>query len=140
MKISSRSDPWYAAGLRFSCSRCGACCTGEPGFVFLARGEAAVIASRLGMEAGAFRRRCTRKVDGRRSLTEKDDGRCVLYGGGGCLVYPVRPSQCRTFPFWEWNVRSRENWEETAGDCPGMGKGRLYALAEIEALLAEGRD
>ena len=27
------SDPWYNDGLRFTCTRCGHCCTGEPGFV-----------------------------------------------------------------------------------------------------------
>src|SRR5262245_18529291 len=27
------SEPWYQDGLEFTCTRCGKCCTGEPGFV-----------------------------------------------------------------------------------------------------------
>lgn len=135
-KISSRSESWYGSGLRFSCRRCGTCCTGEPGYVFLERGEAAVIALHLGITAETFRERCTRRADGRTSLTEEADGRCVFFRGEGCLIYPVRPGQCRTFPFWERNVRSREDWEQTARDCPGMDRGRLYTLEEIEELLA----
>ena len=135
-KMSSRGEPWYGSGLRFRCRRCGACCTGEPGYVFLARGEAAVIASHLGITVNIFRERCTRRADARTSLTEETDGRCVFFRGERCLIYPVRPVQCRTFPFWEWNVGSRENWEQTARDCPGMEGGRLFTLEEIEELLA----
>lgn len=104
--------------------------------MFLAEGEAVLIASHLGITVESFHERCTRRADGRTSLTEEADGRCVFYGEEGCLIYPVRPGQCRTFPFWEWNVGSRENWEQTARDCPGMERGKLFTVEEIEELLA----
>ncbi|MBR1671593.1 MAG: YkgJ family cysteine cluster protein, partial [Fretibacterium sp.] len=50
-----------------------------------------------------------------------------------CSVYPVRPSQCRLFPFWPELLRSREMWELYAARCPGMNEGPLLSPAEIEA-------
>ena len=38
------SEPWYEDGLRFRCTRCGACCTGSPGFVWVNAEELADIA------------------------------------------------------------------------------------------------
>ncbi len=132
----TRSDPWYGEGLRFSCRQCGACCTGEPGYVFLQRGEACAIASSLGMKERDFRRLFTRKAGGRTSLKEKSDGRCVFYEEG-CRIYGVRPLQCRTFPFWLWNLARRENWDTMARECPGIGRGRFYTFEEIEELVAK---
>jgi Fe-S-cluster containining protein len=132
----TRSEPWYREGLRFSCRQCGACCTGDPGYVFLRRGEAAAIAASLAMKEKEFRRVFTRKAGGRTSLKEESDGRCVFYDEG-CRVYDVRPVQCRTFPFWYWNLAKRENWETVAGECPGMNRGCRYSREEIEDLAAK---
>src|SRR5207248_8895996 len=35
--------PWYQDGLAFTCTRCGKCCTGEPGFVWVTDDELAAI-------------------------------------------------------------------------------------------------
>ena len=32
-------SPWYRDGLAFSCTRCGACCTGGPGYVWVSPEE-----------------------------------------------------------------------------------------------------
>ena len=83
--------------MRFGCQRCGACCTGAPGYVWLEHEEAAAIAARLGMESAVFLSRHTRRVEGGLSLREETDGRCVLFESGlGCRAYEARPRQCRT--------------------------------------------
>lgn len=126
---------WYAAGLRFSCRRCGACCTGEPGHVWLGPGEAAALAERLGLTEAAFLGQYARRVYGLWSLREEEEGRCVLYlHGSGCTAYEVRPRQCRTWPFWPRVVASRRAWEEEAAGCPGMDSGELFGPERIEAL------
>jgi Fe-S-cluster containining protein len=51
--------------------------------------------------------------------------------GRGCTVYPVRPKQCRTWPFWESNVETPEAWERTTQICPGSGRGDLIPVEEI---------
>jgi hypothetical protein len=127
--------PWYAAGLRFQCRRCGACCTGAPGYVWLQTGEAAAIAARIGIEHEDFLSRHTRRVFGLLSLKEDPDGRCVFFEPGrGCRVYEARPRQCRTWPFWERIVAGRAAWEREAAECPGMGAGELFGAEEIERL------
>jgi len=104
--------------------------------VFLRRGEAAAIASSMGIEEKEFRRVFTRKAGGRTSLKEETDGRCVFYEEG-CRIYGARPVQCRTFPFWLWNLVKRESWDTMARECPGMNRGRRYTQEEIEERLAK---
>ena len=126
---------WYADGLRFSCRRCGACCTGAPGFVWLAPEDGERIAALLGMEPQGFAARHTRRVLGGVSLCEEPGGNCVLFEAGrGCRAYEARPHQCRTWPFWARIVASPEAWEREAADCPGMGQGDLVGAEEIERL------
>ncbi|HEY6000501.1 MAG TPA: YkgJ family cysteine cluster protein [bacterium] len=130
--------PWYADGLRFACRRCGACCTGGPGYVWLRAGEAAALAARLGLDEPAFIERHTRREFGLLSLREEEDGRCVLFvPGAGCLAYEARPRQCRTWPFWPRIVASRGAWEKEAAGCPGMGSGELFGAERIEELARE---
>src|SRR5262249_1390597 len=38
------SEPWYQDGLRFECTRCGKCCSGFPGFVWVSEAELQAIA------------------------------------------------------------------------------------------------
>ena len=65
-------------------------------------------------------------------VREKVNGDCVFYDKvSGCTVYPVRPPQCRTWPFWESNLESPEAWDRTEGDCPGSGRGPLIPVEEI---------
>ncbi len=127
------STPWYRDGLSFSCTRCGDCCTGAPGHVWVTRAEIERLARHLGLGVSEFGQRYLRKVGRRYSLTERSGGDCVFYDKG-CTVYPVRPTQCRTFPFWPENLRTRAAWEEVGDECPGVGKGRLQPLEEIRRI------
>ena len=134
MSPESRSADllWYGEGLRFSCTRCGLCCQGE-GYVWVERLEIRRLARFLGLSVVEFGQRYLRRVDGRLSLTEAADGSCVFFDEG-CTVYPERPTQCRTFPFWKKNVGRPERWLETAEQCEGIGEGRRYSHDEIVRL------
>ncbi len=128
------SDPWYNDGLRFRCTRCGNCCTGAPGYVWVDDEELRAIAEFLGEpveEVAALSARPGRRG---RTLREKDNGDCVFYDREeGCTVYAVRPRQCRTWPFWDSNVASPEAWQRTCEVCPGAGQGELIPAEEILA-------
>lgn len=129
---------WYADGLRFECARCGSCCRGEEGYVWVTNADIERMARALGVEAGDFRRENIREIGIRKSLREKPGGDCVMYENG-CRVYEARPPQCASWPFWSGNLESGKNWRETAKRCPGIGRGRLYALEEImKAATAHG--
>ena len=126
------SDPWYNDGLRFTCTRCGHCCTGEPGFVWVDDADLAALAKHLGETIEAVRGLYTRWTPRGRTLREKANGDCVFYDKqAGCTVYAVRPPQCRTWPFWESNVASPEAWQKTCEVCPGSGRGELIPAEEI---------
>lgn len=125
-------QPWYQDGLRFECTQCGKCCTGEPGFVWVNDEEIDKLAKFRGDVRHEFVAMYTNKARGKVTLREKADGACVFYDERrGCTVYSVRPRQCRTWPFWESNLESPEAWERTEGDCPGSGRGELIPVEEI---------
>ena len=92
--------------------------------------EARAIAAFVELEYEDFAQFCLHEVEGSQSLREDESGRCLYYENG-CAIYPVRPLQCRSFPFWAEYLRSPEAWDAAARRCPGVNRGRLYSKAEI---------
>ncbi|MEM8670872.1 MAG: YkgJ family cysteine cluster protein [Planctomycetota bacterium] len=133
--MSSEQKPWYADGLRFTCTQCGDCCSGEPGYVWVDEDEIAAMAGQLKMEIDAFEQKYIRLVGRDKSLIEYSDGDCILLDRESrkCKVYHDRPIQCRTWPFWDSTLKSKRAWKQTCEVCPGSGTGRLYTFEEIEA-------
>ena len=74
----------------------------------------------------------------RRSLKEFPNGDCVFFDGNTrrCTVYEARPRQCRTWPFWNSNLETPEDWKDVQQTCPGAGHGNFFSLEEIEAQAA----
>lgn len=126
--------------LRFECTGCGDCCKtrGSYCYVYVSREERKRLAQHLGVSPHAFTRRYCQKTNGFFHLREpaKD---CMFLDGARCSVYPARPNQCRTWPFWPENLKQRAWVQEVKRDCPGVGQGRLYTTQEVGRLLAEDR-
>ena len=133
-KESNASEPWYQDGLKFTCSGCGDCCTGAPGYVWVNKAEVSALAKLLEMEVEEFQDQYTRKIGIRRTLKEYSNGDCVFFDNQArsCTVYSARPRQCRTWPFWDSNLKTPEDWDRTCKECPGSGKGKLHQLSVIE--------
>lgn len=153
-----KKDPWYADGLQFTCTQCGNCCTGGPGFVWLTTDEIVKLAAYLKMTPEETVEQYCRKIDGKFSLTEVRNAAgnydCVFLkdvpaarsgkGGDnaegvqltkrGCSVYPVRPLQCRTWPFWPENLSNKRTWTAASRKCHGMNVGRSFSINEIHAV------
>lgn len=128
--------PWYHEGLRFKCSECGDCCTGAPGYVWVNKEEIEKLSEVLGYDdVEKFESDYVRKVGIRKTLKEYPNGDCFLFDNKTrkCTVYEARPRQCKTWPFWDSNLKSEAAWAETCRDCPGSGQGKLYSLEKIEA-------
>lgn len=135
--MGSRQEPWFSEGLRFTCTQCGDCCTGEPGYVWVNDAEVDSLANVCGETPERFKEIYTRVEGRRRTLREMADGSCVFFRTGvGCTVYEHRPRQCRTWPFWESNIESPQTWRETCGHCPGAGNGELHT---VDRILAQSR-
>ncbi len=129
---------FFDRGLRFGCTQCGGCCTGATGTVFMNAHESGRIARHLGLEPADFLERYAYPVKGGHSLREVGENfACIFFRNERCTIYDVRPTQCRTYPFWAENVRSEAAWKKTCRDCPGIGQGRLYLRDEILAIAAD---
>ena len=138
--------PWYAPGLTFSCTQCGNCCTGASGYVWFDDDEAKRIAEYLGITEAEFREQYARKTAGGHwTLDEVKRGRgqydCIFLrwdeqGRGLCSIYPVRPTQCQTWPFWPENIRTPRDWDAAAETCPGMRRtdGEFVPVERIRVL------
>ncbi|MBQ3648474.1 MAG: YkgJ family cysteine cluster protein [Spirochaetia bacterium] len=133
-------EPFYKDGLHFECQRCSGCCRFESGYVFLSHQDLDRLALKLSMTREEFLEKYCVKVDMggvfRISLIEKENCDCIFWRDGGCAVYDARPLQCRSYPFWESQLKSREDWESLESSCPGVNKGRLHSKTEIEEWLA----
>jgi Fe-S-cluster containining protein len=116
-QYSYRFDPSAC----FSCG--GACCIGESGYIWAKYSEIEDMAQFLELTVENFAKMYLRKVKHRYSLTEKmigeDNFACIFFDmeKKQCGIYDVRPSQCRTFPFWE---QFKSNEQEVRDECPGI--------------------
>ena len=133
---------WYAAGLRFSCTQCGNCCTGPPGTVWFTKAEGEQMARSRGLSEAAFYEQYAHMIDGRWSLRERktEQGHDCIFldrettpGRAVCSLYDTRPTQCRTWPFWPENLGSPRKWQSVklATPCPGMDRGKLVPIEAI---------
>ncbi len=126
-----KSEPWYSEGLQFECTQCGNCCTGAPGYVFVTEDEIEKIGEYIGRDDKWLGPEHLRKINRTRySLTEdRRNGDCCFLkttaeGKRTCTIYPVRPLQCRTWPFWDVTLESPQEWKATARGGPGINKGK----------------
>ena len=123
-------DVWFKDGLKFRCTMCGDCCTGQAGRRLgqrrRGRGHSPLTSAKN--RRSGFCEWYTHMVGDRRSLVEKPNGDCIFYERAkGCTVYAVRPRQCRTWPFWESNLARQQTWKDTCKVCPGSGPGRPHS-------------
>jgi Fe-S-cluster containining protein len=108
------------------------------------------MAKHLGILPLEFLDRYARRDTGRWRLREMPTLRgldCVFLrldstGKASCAVHAVRPSQCRTWPFWPESIQSPEAWEALGKACPGVdaaGDSResFYPTSRIEKISRE---
>ncbi len=100
-----------------TCQRCGACCRWA-GDVCLTDADISAIAAFLGMSEEDFIEQYCRLQTSRKGLSLIDAAGstdCIMLTESGCRIQPVKPVQCRNFPY-TWNF---PGWEQL---CPGAGK------------------
>ena len=139
-KNKRESRRWYAAGLAFACTQCGNCCSGPgEGVIWVTKREIKLIANHLGMAETELHRKYLKRIHTRTTIIEEEVSKDCIFlkavnGRRICGIYPVRPNQCRTWPFWTENLRSPNTWNETATSCPGVNRGPCYDFDAIERL------
>lgn len=135
------------------CENCGSkCCRGEEGYIFVSIDEIKQISEFLKLDFNEFCLKFVKKVGYKYSLIEVPDPQgsgfaCVFLECGenlensknnndksskvGCKIYPVRPAQCASFPFWscfaqsakiEQNASLNADLEHLFKECCGVVK------------------
>ncbi len=105
----------------------------------MTRPEIQIIADFLKLDAGRLRRNYLKCVGSRTTIIEQPTTKDCIFlreieGKKRCMIYPVRPSQCRSWPFWPENLKSATAWNNAGQKCPGVNRGKLHSLKEIETL------
>jgi len=115
-----------------ACAECqGQCCTGESGYIFLNNKEMLSISEFLGINVKDFAAKYLFSKESRFSIKEKKaqtaqgeiSYECLFFEKekNGCTIYPVRPNQCRTFPFWNhFKEDTVELRQELQQECQGV--------------------
>lgn len=97
------------------------------------------MAEHLQLDVSEFRRRYGARWDrGARShvIHATRERPCPLLGPAErCTVHPVKPEQCRTFPFWPELLDSQEAWEAAREACEGIDhpEGKVFSRDDLQA-------
>ncbi|NPA55389.1 MAG: YkgJ family cysteine cluster protein [Epsilonproteobacteria bacterium] len=107
-----------------ACDTCqGKCCIGESGYIWVSDAEIRNIAEFLNISTDEFVQKYLILAHNRYSLKEykisNNNYACIFFdkNQSKCSIYPVRPKQCRTFPFWDY---FKNNISEVMDECPGI--------------------
>ncbi|WP_372999215.1 YkgJ family cysteine cluster protein [Sulfurimonas sp.] len=118
-----RKDGFSYAFDTSACYTCeGRCCTGESGYIYVTKNEIEAISKLLDLDIRDFVNEYLFKKGYKYSIKEikyNDSHECIFYDReiNGCMVYEARPSQCITFPFWDYY---KEKVAELKQECPGI--------------------
>jgi Fe-S-cluster containining protein len=114
--------------LRFTCQPgCTKCCEVH-GFVYITENDLRRMAQYVGFTAKAFEKKYVVRFKTLLRLRKPRKGQCHFLKDGGCSVHPVKPVQCRLYPFWPELVEVRAHWDTERIACPGIGKGELIQI------------
>lgn len=106
-----------------ACETCqGRCCTGESGYIYVSKSEIENISSLLNLDVKEFVNKYLFKKMYKYSIKEiqyNESFECIFYDreSNGCKIYDARPTQCKTFPFWDYY---KTRVDELKLECPGI--------------------
>ncbi|MDR2387184.1 MAG: YkgJ family cysteine cluster protein [Deltaproteobacteria bacterium] len=130
----------------FDCQRCGQCCQGRGG-TWLNFPQVKVLADFLALEPDQLIKTYLEKDKPARPIQEKGpidqasreqtsreqalwtiglgpEGFCLFFDlkEKSCLIHPVKPLSCQSWPFYHWLVTSQAGFLEAQSHCPGLEK------------------
>lgn len=106
------------------CDSCeGNCCIGESGNIWISRQEIEYLKNHLNISIEELASKYIEKRGYRYSIKERklaeNNYACIFFDleKKQCGIYEARPTQCRTFPFWEY---FKTNKKEVIKECPAI--------------------
>jgi len=106
-----------------ACESCqGKCCTGESGYIYVNKEEIENISAFLEIAVEQFVDQYLFKKGYKYSIKERffnGSYECIFYDrdSNGCTIYESRPTQCKTFPFWDYY---KNRVDELKMECEGI--------------------
>ena len=129
----------YKEGIKFECQSSGNCCVsrGSYGFVYLSLKDIKRFSIFFNLFIDEFKSKYCQITDGFIHLYEKNKkkGNFIFLKNKKCSIYSSRPSQCRTWPFWNENMNAKVWNEDISINCPGIGKGDIIKPKKIASFL-----
>ena len=126
MSSLNKKDGYNFAFDSKACESCaGYCCIGESGYIWISKNEIEALAKYLNIDSEILKEKYLFKVGYKYSIKEvtldENSFACCFFNleRKQCMIYEVRPAQCRTFPFWDY-FKINEN--EVYKECPGIKK------------------
>ncbi len=106
------------------CATCGGkCCLGESGYVWISKEEIETLAILLDLTVEDVKDHYLLAVGNSYTIEETelsiDNFACIFFDleKRCCSIYSARPSQCRTFPFWDDYLFFKD---ASFYECPGI--------------------
>ena len=131
----------FKDGINFECQSSGNCCVSRDsyGYVYLSMDDLKRFSKYFNITVKDFKLQYCQTTDGFIHLKEKKNlnGKCIFLKNKRCTVYESRPSQCKTWPFWNENMHAKVWNEDIAVNCPGIGKGKKIKSDTIKKFLKE---
>jgi Fe-S-cluster containining protein len=145
--------------IRFECTKCGACCR-EPSLLVTVTGrDIARISTGLGLPAHEVLRAldfyimredevpeglrdipsvATEQGPAYMALKKLENGDCVFLKDDLCMIHPIRPMVCMSFPFVFKDTDNELKWGLSAMKeiCPGLGTGPEVEISDLRELAA----
>jgi uncharacterized protein len=107
------------------------------GEVYLTEQDLLRIAAHLSTDPAEFEAKYVHRTTRSLRLRKPSDRQCLFHQNGRCSIHPIKPVQCRVFPFWPEIVETEASWNETALRCPGMNRGPLVQIEAARRLSDE---
>jgi len=144
--------------VRFECIKCGECCRQDGLIVTVTGRDVARLSSTLGMAAPELLRALdfyvlpkngnapkglrdtpllkTESGKAYMALRKMESGDCVFLKDNQCMIHPIRPFVCRTFPFVFRDVAGEVKWglSSMKDICHGIGEGSKVTEQELVEL------
>lgn len=146
---------------KFECTKCGACCKDTEILVTVTDGDILRISRTLELAPNEMLRALdfyitepdtppptglekipaiqTERGLAYVALKKMENGDCIFLKDDQCMIHPIRPMVCRSFPFVFSVSNNQRNWGLSAKQeiCPGLGTGSKVSKTELDSLAKE---
>lgn len=116
------SKHFFTDGINFECQQCSQCCDVENAIVYLSLSDQINISIFFKLSIKQTRDKFFKREFNRWVIDDKHPSKCRFLKSNICVIYPVRPTQCRLYPFWENLLKNKKKFYKE--NCPGIGKGK----------------